>query len=468
MTIGKSVVSAFCVLGITCVSLAQQTEKYVPPSAEQMRLSELYYSQRSCGIRAVYFVAAWMGKDVRLEEIRERMPLGADGTSLLEVKSTLEEMGIASKGVRLGAEELFQLGQEAVLYTKREDGLGHFVVFVPPDRIVDPPGQARIKKEDMDSMGWTGLALLIEPLDSPADKPKTDGIIVVDHPVVDLGALDKPATVSHTFKLTNTGDLPVDIEHIRPSCACSKFGSNKTHFAPGEQGELLIELSATKPGVFTGTLIIETNSTTLPLLNVKLTGRVASNLSVLPGNLVFSEVTNDSLPQKKTCTLISKVAGQEPTIEAIKTSLSCLDCLQGPGNTLEVTLNHVPDEESVGGVITVRSRLGNVEIPVTIHLAKPLQIQPVSLVFRQDSSTPLTMTVLVVDPHGKSPNAADLILEYDATFLVVTGPSLGPEPNTFEFSVSRTAQLKPGDRTEIAVTVEGMPYRAQAVVLALE
>ena len=47
---------------------------------------------------------------------------------------------------------------------------------------------------------------------------------------------EKGGDVSHRFVFTNTGDAPVTIQNVQPSCGCTTPGWTKEPVAPGEQG----------------------------------------------------------------------------------------------------------------------------------------------------------------------------------------------------------------------------------------
>lgn len=77
----------------------------------------------------------------------------------------------------------------------------------------------------------------------------------------DFGKIKQGEVARHTFRLTNTGDHPLVIERVKPSCGCTTPEWTQEPIAPGEQGEISVEFdSAGKTGMQRKTITVFTNT----------------------------------------------------------------------------------------------------------------------------------------------------------------------------------------------------------------
>ncbi len=117
-----------------------------------------------CGAACLAMVLGWHGREVRLEEVRQRMGVtlyGAHAASLLQAASAY---GLRGRGVRIDdIETLDQLPRGSILHWR----FNHFVVFDRPDGqggawLADPAwGRRRVSRQELDR-SFTGVALLFE------------------------------------------------------------------------------------------------------------------------------------------------------------------------------------------------------------------------------------------------------------------------------------------------------------------
>jgi hypothetical protein len=65
--------------------------------------------------------------------------------------------------------------------------------------------------------------------------------LAIEQPVHDFGTLVKGDEVSHTFVLRNTGEEPVNVVFVKPSCGCTVAEFDKV-IPPGGEGEVTVAL----------------------------------------------------------------------------------------------------------------------------------------------------------------------------------------------------------------------------------
>ncbi len=76
----------------------------------------------------------------------------------------------------------------------------------------------------------------------------------------------KPAKV--TFKFKNTGDEPLVITAVSPSCGCTTPTYTKEPIMPGEEGFVTAEYNAASAGAFTKTIGVTSNANTAATLTI--------------------------------------------------------------------------------------------------------------------------------------------------------------------------------------------------------
>ncbi|HLT87380.1 MAG TPA: DUF1573 domain-containing protein [Sphingobacterium sp.] len=82
---------------------------------------------------------------------------------------------------------------------------------------------------------------------------------------------DKPA--SYNFRFSNTGDAPIIINEVKPSCGCSVAEFTKTPVKPGDAGTVTVTYNAAAKGPFTKQFTIKSNTKT-PVKTLTIKGNV--------------------------------------------------------------------------------------------------------------------------------------------------------------------------------------------------
>jgi hypothetical protein len=107
------------------------------------------------------------------------------------------------------------------------------------------------------------------------DKPT---VMTFDEPEHNFGSLDKNGTLVHSFKFTNTGNAPLVLFDVKPSCGCTALkGWPKEAILPGGSSEIAIEMNpkVASPKVTKTISIIANTEPSLTVL--KLIGEVKQN-----------------------------------------------------------------------------------------------------------------------------------------------------------------------------------------------
>jgi len=76
----------------------------------------------------------------------------------------------------------------------------------------------------------------------------------------DFGNIKEGAKVEHVFKFKNTGNVPLIVTAVEPSCGCTASDYTKTPVAPGGEGSVSLTFdSSGKPGATNKTAKVKSN-----------------------------------------------------------------------------------------------------------------------------------------------------------------------------------------------------------------
>lgn len=89
----------------------------------------------------------------------------------------------------------------------------------------------------------------------------------------DFGTIPQNKPASYDFKFSNTGDAPIIISEVKPSCGCSVAEFTKTPVKPGEAGTVKVTYNAAAKGPFTKQFTIKSNTKT-PVKTLTIKGNV--------------------------------------------------------------------------------------------------------------------------------------------------------------------------------------------------
>ena len=118
--------------------------------------------------------------------------------------------------------------------------------------------------------------LINMPISANGDTGEPRPVIEFDSTEFHFGVLAVGESVSHVFKFKNTGNAPLIISQVKPSCGCTTLKDwPKDPIAPGDSGQITAEFNSKgNSGEVTKNILVSTNA--LPKdWNLKITGIVA-------------------------------------------------------------------------------------------------------------------------------------------------------------------------------------------------
>jgi hypothetical protein len=88
--------------------------------------------------------------------------------------------------------------------------------------------------------------------------------------VYDFGNIKQGKPVSVEFSFTNTGDEPILVSDVVPSCGCTASDYSKAPIMPGKKASINVTFNANNLGVFDKTITVNFNDTKLKsILTIK-------------------------------------------------------------------------------------------------------------------------------------------------------------------------------------------------------
>ena len=95
---------------------------------------------------------------------------------------------------------------------------------------------------------------------TPAADTSHAAAIKWEQTTFDFGKIPQGKPVSINYVFTNTGNAPLVVTGVHPSCGCTTNDFSKEMVAPGKSGFVKLTFNASIPGVFTKSTRVTTNS----------------------------------------------------------------------------------------------------------------------------------------------------------------------------------------------------------------
>ena len=171
--------------------------------------------------------------------------------------------------------------------------------------------------------------------------------------VHDFGTVEQGEPVAHVFRFINQGDGPLRIEQVQTSCGCTATVVSSDVIQPGASGEIgtLLDTSGWF-GDKARTVMVHTNDPKLPVVTLKLQGRVVAEVAALPAQLYLGRVRRGRKVTRAVDIVYDpargvEVTGVENNHPGISVQVGELNAAGHGGKRLTVTL---ADDVSPGGV----------------------------------------------------------------------------------------------------------------------
>lgn len=90
----------------------------------------------------------------------------------------------------------------------------------------------------------------------------------------DFGDIAHQGNGNYTFTVKNTGNQPLIIDQVKPSCSCSVSDWNKEPIPPGETTEIKVKYDTNRVGPINKSFTVISNAVNAPTMMLKIKGTV--------------------------------------------------------------------------------------------------------------------------------------------------------------------------------------------------
>jgi len=251
----------------------------------------------------------------------------------------------------------------------------------------------------------------IQPM-KPEDVKGPHPVIKPDEEAHDFGSTWVGPPLKHSFKITNSGDAPLEISRVKPACGCTIAGNYPKTLAPGETGEFPFSMASSKlRGHFEKAVTIGSNDPVTPELRLMLKGEVKRYVEVTPPSASFARITTQE-PQERIVNIANNTDNplqltlQQPTDSKFKAEL----VEKTPGKQFDLRISAVPPFEpgNLRTTITLKTNIPEQdEVTVDVNGVVPtrLEVQPSVVVVnpaRGEDTTGVSRVVRFTN-YGKNP-----------------------------------------------------------------
>lgn len=218
----------------------------------------------------------------------------------------------------------------------------------------------------------------------------------------DFGTRDNSESVQHTFVIANTGNAPLVISKVQPSCGCTVANLTKDHLNPGDEAFLTATLSLTgQKGRMHKSITLESNDPKEPRFTLWLDGEATTSITFAPQSIHFRSVTMSSgaertvdlIVEEQAAFNILKVTNGNPHVQVTP------ETVKG-GLFYQFHIKLVPPlaKGVLRDVVTIQTdstRYPQLTIPVTAQVIGEVAVTPERVVLPVKSDEPLVRYILM-------------------------------------------------------------------------
>ncbi|HEX3989188.1 MAG TPA: DUF1573 domain-containing protein, partial [Verrucomicrobiae bacterium] len=183
------------------------------------------------------------------------------------------------------------------------------------------------------------------PAGSAAQAEANGAIIGFDQSVFNFGASWAGEPVKHVYVVTNSGNAPLEISRVHPSCGCTTAGNYSTNILPGKTGTIAVQFDNSHySGPVTKTIEVFSNAKNSPRAQLTLHGTVKKALEITPMQAIITVQDDTTVPGTATVKIVNNrdvpVTISDP-VSANKKYIPELKTIK-PGREYELTISIEP------------------------------------------------------------------------------------------------------------------------------
>lgn len=241
--------------------------------------------------------------------------------------------------------------------------------------------------------------------------------LYVPAPNHDFGSVPQGQSIRHDFKLINTGDAPLEIIDVKPSCGCTTAGEWTRTIKPGEMGTLPLQMETAQfAGSVTKTITVSSNDPVHPQTVLEIKAAVWTPVQISSRVVIFPALTDPNQVISRSVTIQNQVEGDLRVSEPVSDKPEFMPVLKEtvPGKEFELTLTTVPPLASGTHTARITMRSSNAKMPelsvqAVATLLPPVQVAPTEIMLPMAKFTaPEKRYVVVLNHRGFDLKLSDL------------------------------------------------------------
>jgi len=281
------------------------------------------------------------------------------------------------------------------------------------------------------------------PISQSLPSPQITGPkLQVLKPVHDFGTVQQGDIVRHDFRLSNTGDRPLEVTDVKPSCGCTTAGEWSRSIKPGESGTIPIQLETARfSSLVTKTITVTSNDPSHPQTVLEIKAVIWTPIQLSSPVIVFPALTNAEQVVTRSVSISNQVeAPLEITdlrseARAFKPELKVIV----PGKEFELMVTTVPPLTNGTQVGRISMKTSNPKMPelsvqAVATVLPPVQVAPTQIILPAAKlSAPEKRYVVILNHRAADLKISDLKLNVDGVDI-----STNANPQGRQFTVILT------------------------------
>lgn len=249
--------------------------------------------------------------------------------------------------------------------------------------------------------------------------------VKVPEPVLNFGSVAQGATITHDFKIHNTGNAVLRVNKIVPSCGCTAGTLEPDKIKPGESGVIHVSFdTAGFSGNQVKTVRLYTNDPLSESVLLTLKGSIEPDTRIEPRQLLFNDVIKDgeSILNSEQVLTVSAREGSGVTLGDVKTYARHIKIEELSSSStqkkLQVSIAPTAPKGEIRDKIIVQVKGGkrnSINVPVYAVVAGPVKASQSVVSFGVITGSEVLRRSIKINNRGEKPvQITDVLTPHDS------------------------------------------------------
>ena len=205
--------------------------------------------------------------------------------------------------------------------------------------------------------------------------------LAVEQGTFNFGTISQGKTVQHNFVIKNSGDTPLEIRQLSPSCGCTAAKPSSSLIAPGRSAEIQIIFDSTNfSGQVEKDVTMLTNAGKSPSYTFRLEGKIMEAVQVMPRQLNLGPI-GAGVAKQATLTVTNRGGNSVKLVSVnvtstslqIKSTIKKTELKPGESGSIELVVTARPEAKVLSGYLHIlinNQQKKEITVPVYASAAK--------------------------------------------------------------------------------------------------